>query len=620
MGIEPNTVRPKGLQVWNTNVAEQILDVSWGDPHERLQPVSMAGPRNGVASGRVVISRDQPMRSLAANVGDLVGPGGAKLPAAVRIWYGKFDSPRGSRWGGSSDWSVLQWGALPRLRDDALLESAPAEVPVSRKALPPSGAPTGLVDGAIQPIWVTVDIPKDAAAGAYRGTLTITVEGEKPVELHVRLNVIDWAVPEPGDYQFWMGMIQSPEAVALTYNVPLWSDKHCELVAKSLDWIGKLGGKVLYVPLGAESQYGNAQSMVLWTRGADGKYAHDFSRVEKYLDLALKHMGKPRFVVAGVWDSCSHVSAPEAMKRRFPRFSVLDTKTGETTTANGPAHGTSESLEFWQPVLTKLREILAARGLAETLLLGFCADQQPDKATVDVFRMILPDSAWQANRHPPIGNDKLPYDGGAVPIRYQANVWGGWDNSDPDTRRVYGWKYPANPSLRTWLDRGLFDSCPVVQFRLACEQALLADRRGLGQIGADFWPVKGPDGRPTVTMVGRFPETSEGNLGIYSGQLLYPGPNGPVPTVRYQMMRENIQECEARIFLEKLLLETPLRLPADLAKKVQDVLDERTRWHRLAELRQSPESFLSWPYSGWEARRIRLFEAAAEAARAIAGK
>ncbi|KPK78917.1 MAG: hypothetical protein AMJ81_14425 [Phycisphaerae bacterium SM23_33] len=78
------------------------------------------------------------------------------------------------------------------------------------------------------------------------------------------------------------------------------------------------------------------------------------------------------------------------------------------------------------------------------------------------------------------------------------------------------------------------------------------------------------------------------------------------------MMRENIQECEARIFVEKLLLEKPPGLGEQLAGKCQDLLDERTRWHRTQAL--AAESCISWPYSGWEARRAKLFDAAAEAA------
>ncbi len=86
------------------------------------------------------------------------------------------------------------------------------------------------------------------------------------------------------------------------------------------------------------------------------------------------------------------------------------------------------------------------------------------------------------------------------------------------------------------------------------------------------------------------------------------------------MMRENLQECEARIFLEKLLLESPSRLPADLAKKIQTMLDERTRWHRLLMHSAGAESSISWPYSGWESRSAELYEAAAQAKRALRTK
>jgi len=248
------------------------------------------------------------------------------------------------------------------------------------------------------------------------------------------------------------------------------------------------------------------------------------------------------------------------------------------------------------------------------MILGYVADKLPTKETVEVFRKILPKTGWQSTRHGGRGCEQLAGVGGSAPVYYHANVWGGWDHWDPATRRVHGWRYPQKPSLRTWLDRDLFDGSPIVQFRTACEQAILADRHGLGQIGADFWPVKATKTRRGGTMVGRFPATSEGNLGIYAGQLLYAGPDGSEPTARYQMMRENVLECEARIYLEKLLTAKPCPLPADVAKRCQAVLDERTRWHRT--LKMAGESFFSWPASGWEARSARLFAAAAEADKA----
>lgn len=80
-------------------------------------------------------------------------------------------------------------------------------------------------------------------------------------------------------------------------------------------------------------------------------------------------------------------------------------------------------------------------------------------------------------------------------------------------------------------------------------------------------------------------------------------------------MQENIQECEARIFLEKRLVAKPPRLPADLATMCQAVLDERTRWHRLQGVARGTS--IAWPYSGWEARTAALYQAAAEAAKAM---
>jgi len=95
-------------------------------------------------------------------------------------------------------------------------------------------------------------------------------------------------------------------------------------------------------------------------------------------------------------------------------------------------------------------------------------------------------------------------------------------------------------------------------------------------------------------------------VGNNTVDLFGPGPDGPVSTVRFENALENNQESEARIFIEKALLAKDNPLPAELAKRCQDVLDERTsilRYEALGAGRMAP--YL------WQERNRRLFDAAA---------
>ena len=79
--VVPNVVRPAGMQVWNADLAEEVGPTSYGDPHEPLKPIGLLAPRNGVATGRVIVSSDRPITGLAAKLTPLAGPAGRKLDA-----------------------------------------------------------------------------------------------------------------------------------------------------------------------------------------------------------------------------------------------------------------------------------------------------------------------------------------------------------------------------------------------------------------------------------------------------------------------------------------------------------------------------------------------------------
>jgi hypothetical protein len=80
------------------------------------------------------------------------------------------------------------------------------------------------------------------------------------------------------------------------------------------------------------------------------------------------------------------------------------------------------------------------------------------------------------------------------------------------------------------------------------------------------------------SIAGRFPESDWSQLGLDCGTeiILAPGPRGAMPTENFEQFRQGIQECQARIFIEKAILAK--RLDPELARKCQELLDERL-WH-----------------------------------------
>ena len=114
----------------------------------------------------------------------------------------------------------------------------------------------------------------------------------------------------------------------------------------------------------------------------------------------------------------------------------------------------------------------------------------------------------------------------------------------------------------------------------AAEGSLAVGDRGVGRIGLDYWPVAGSAGGSWGgSLFNRWPESTAAQRGLSLKVLSAPGEDGPLSTVRAEVMREGLQEAEARIFLEEALVNK--KLNGDLAKRCQQVLDRRTDYYRL---------------------------------------
>jgi len=560
--VTPNVARPKGPQVWNCLPFDTIEAIDYGDPGEPLRPIAIPAARNGVFSGRLVVSSDQAIAGLKVTVTDLVQreAGGAIPSSAVRV---RCAAPAvyGKSWNRS-------------YRFDALVDGVPADVPVVETRLPGHrylGQPLtrpNLTSGALAPIWVTVRVPRDAEVGRYEGTVTVQAEGLAPTVVPVHLTVHDWTLPDPKDLRVRNLGFLSPESVAQHYGVPLWSDRHFELMGKSMALMAEVNSRQIIVNLaiGFYGAGGNRQSMVRWIRNSDGSFTHDYTVLDAYLDLIARTIGKPLPIRFNCWGEVSK----DGTTSNVPTVSLLDPATGKVEPLQQPVPGTPESYTFWKPVFDGLRQRLEARGWFDVASIGdnrYCG--VPNQQTVSVCKKLWPDGVWSSTQHGTATILKGVEKADAMPCLYHECVWTEGRLSARGYRALFG---KRRHRISTTVARNRHrDYSPLTVLRKLSEEMIMRGHDGVGQLGVDIFPIPHPKRR------GRYHHLTVGRGGLgprcSTLALLFPGTDGPIPTGRFEMFREGVQLAEAILFLQRALDEK--RITGELAERVNRYLDER---------------------------------------------
>jgi len=636
--VAPAVGRPKGLQVWNANLMTKVsllgnstpgrwgqgagtttnnYPLSWTSPSDPLVPMRIVGTRNGVFSGQAVVSSDAAIRGLGAVASDLVqAKGGAgRIPAVnCQVYYQGFpDEPP----------ALIIDPAVSLL--DVLYEKPPAEVP-AQAAKPRVAALLGGRDqalswadaGALVPVWLKVRVPADAPAGDYEGTLTISADESKPVAVPVKLVVHGFVLPDPKNFATHTGLTHSPDTLAIKYKVPLWSDQHFKLMEKSCAYMGELGGKAVWLPLIADTWLGNQQSLVYWVRQADGSYKYDFKVFDKYLDMIQKHL-KPEAVNIFVFqpNSESQQAVPKG------QVSVLD-PSGKVSSMEAPPYAPGAASEaFWKPVISEVRERLKQRGLPEPnyALVQEQGWSQHMPEVVELFKAVWPEGKWA----------QLAHGGGAkgvihgVPYGYVMSVWG----STYSPWKPKKWGAPEIPCvfIEHYRADRLINLRPIAWrggFYLAADAAM-GGTKGIGPLGMDFWNMTAQEGgwKGGSRCVEKY--VCNLNMSVFSaGAFLAPGPDGPIPTARFEAFREGLQVNEARAVIERALGDPARRqqLGDALAKRCEGAIRENRETFACLSAGEPSAEGEGWRWfetSGWEERTGTLFAIAAEVAKALGG-
>lgn len=582
-GVTPNVGRPSGLQVWSENSNDRITTLDFGDAGEGLRPVRIVGARNGTFLGQFVIGADRTIEGLKVTAGDLRAVKGAGVipAAAIELLYALPDKS----YYGQPTWF------------DGLQAAAPATVAVAGGG------------GAVQPVLLRVRIARETPAGNYRGETLVAMAGADAVRVPVEVSVADWILPDPKEYRTYVGVYQSPTSLAMQYKVPEWSEEHWKLMERSFALLGRAGNRLVNITVSDRTQFGNDEGMIHWVKKADGSYGYDFKVFDRYMDLAQRHFALD-FVALHIWHSGGWETRGAD---QVNTVTVVDERTGARSRLQVPRFDTEESRRFWKPLLEAAQARLAGRGLGQAMLLGILSDGTAPKEVFASLHSIAPGGArWMRGCHSGTYSE-TPYGlpGGGVVALHEFCYGTPLDKAQPAQPYHKQRHWPGTDYERM----GNHDTgVPLSWYRETGMTALMRRTRGVGRICLDFFDVF--SGRQSGvgsgnTIYNRWPFSSCAQREPSLKSMLWPAPEGPATTLRYEAFCEGIQYAEAMVALSEAIDVQAAALGEEKVAAYRRLLTDM--WQR--EVRADRGSPLRPDHGGWQEQMRALFAAAGECAR-----
>jgi hypothetical protein len=267
---------------------------------------------------------------------------------------------------------------------------------------------------------------------------------------------------------------------------------------------------------------------------------------------------------------------------------VWDPATGRTTDTVVPAIIAPGGEEFWKPMFEGVRAIVTKRGWPQDCILaGMGGDMRPSQRTGELLREWAPYVRWNILSH--FSGDPRPKDGrliatGGLEVGLKEWPAGGCLALADLERRVL--QPDGFLELPTYRSQIFDDSTPLL-FRTfpMCWGAFT-------RVALDYWPGRGG------------PKSS--SWFSHTNRLTVPGPDGAMLSVRFQMLREGVQDHEVRAALIRAYAE----LPEDRRAPYRALLGEfQTRFAWGSGYLSQMELAYDWP-----AYVARLHAAAAELA------
>lgn len=227
-----------------------------------------------------------------------------------------------------------------------------------------------------RPVWLTVNVPSNIAAGVYTGNIEI-ISSEGKSNLSLKLRVQDQTLPQPKDWKHRLDLWQNPWVLARYNNIEPWSEEHKVLLKKHLKMYAEAGGKFIttyavHSPW-ADNSFRIEETMIEWIKDRNGKFRFDFSVFDQYVQLAMD---------AGITDAIT-VYTPIPWGNRFR---IRDEATGNYSYPTWSPESDSFRV-VWKIFLTELRSHLQKKKWLEKTYLGINENEMKQTlAAINVIR------------------------------------------------------------------------------------------------------------------------------------------------------------------------------------------------------------------------------------------
>ncbi len=419
-----------------------------------------------------------------------------------------------------------------------------------------------LIPNQAQPVWIGLQVPEDAEAGGYEGTVSIQHEGRPVADFTVKIDVLDFSIPPVPKDHFYFNILMDPGSVARMHKVELWSEAHWELLRKYVkNWAEHSQDAItvffLEDPWAMDTGFPVAAVVEwklpgAWESLSEPKFEFDYTRFDRFVKMCLD---------AGIDENLQAWSPVNMPHFDHAIIHYTDTQARQVrklkVVAGEPAYE-----RVWSQFAKSFQDHLKETRLLDKTTVGLdeISTENLDKI-VPVFRKVAPELKLMVSG----GDEKGKYQQFSPEMAFHF----GYVKSEvpmPDTagRRKQGKRtlmYTANSPLRP----NTFLFSKPLESRMLPWLVWKYDFDGYIRWAWNFW-------------MDEF--WTQPRYKWRSGDMhfVYPGENGPLDSIRSEMLRKGAQDYEVLWWIrERLNRIEDKAVVRHFEQRIRDAMEEATQ-------------------------------------------